>query len=384
MTSSLGHRPTPDVCMTTDTTSIVLPASPDSAATARSFVREFTSLDSMPHMEADLLVTELICNVIQHCSDATELEIEIQGNREGLRTSVTHDSSKPLRYDQPGMGFRLLERISRRWGHDYLNGRLSVWFVLRKPGLARPEQEAIDDDLFRNMDFDPDGSSDALVRRHRDLALAIARRYRGKGIAPEDLNQVAMMALHKAIQRYDPAVGELRPYAAATISGELKHFLRDSGWSVRVPRSIQERALEASKALEHLTQLLGREPTTKELADHLGLTEEEAEEAISARLLYASRSIDRQSATSGLTILEHLQTSETDAGPEDRLVLAEAMGCLSEREARIVELRFMEEKTQQEIAQIIGVSQMHVSRLLAGALRDMREFLEGKRARSSV
>ncbi len=381
MTSSITQSPNPDIRPATGTASIVVPASPESAGIARSFLREHSTLDSMRHMEADLLVTELICNVIQHCAGATELEIEIQGQHaQGVRTSVTHNSSAPLEYERPGVGFRLLERLARRWGHEFVDGKLSVWFVLRKPGLAGSEDESSDDDMARNLELDPAGFSNALVRRHRDLAIAIARRYRGKGIPLEDLNQVAMMALHKAILRYDPAMGELRPYAAATISGELKHFLRDSGWSVRVPRSVQESALETSKVFEALTQQLGRVPSVRELADHVGMTEEEALEAVWARLLYASRSIDKESNTTGLTILEHLQCPETEIGPEDRLLIDEAIAGLPDREALIVRLSFMEEKTQQEIAEIIGVSQMHVSRLLAGALRQMRGFLESSHA----
>ena len=362
---------------TTELASMVVPALPESAVRARSFLRENTSLDSMRHTEADLLVTELISNAIRHSANATELTVEIQRDHvQGVKTAVVHNSSSPLKYDRPGLGFQLLERLARRWGHDFSDGRLSVWFVLRRPGLAAPDEKTTDDDLTRFLDLDQASYSAELVRRHRDLATAIAWRYRGKGIAVEDLNQVALMALHKAIQRYDPEMGDLRPYAAATISGELKHLLRDSGWAIRVPRPIQERALRVSKAFEGLTQELGREPTTAELAEHLDMDEDETVEAVWARLLYASRSVDRESARTGATILESLESEETGPSLEDRLLLEAAIASLGDREARIVELRFMEDKTQQEIAEIIGVSQMHVSRLLTGALQDMKDFLD--------
>ncbi len=380
MASSLSIRAVPEICLISGITSIVVPPSPESAGVARRFIKDHTRLDSMRLMEAGLLVTELICNAIKHAADVDELRVEIQGGFEGVRTSVVHESLAPLQYDQPGLGFRLLERLSRRWGHEFLDGRLRVWFVVRKPGVSATEVEASDRELAGNPELDKATYSEALVRRHRDLALTIARRYQGKGVAFEDLNQVAMMALHSAIQRYDPAMGDLRPYAAATISGELKHYLRDCGWAVRVPRPVQERALQASKALEALTQRLGREPTVVELAGHLELSEEEALEAVWARLLYTNRSIDRESASTGLTILDSLRSPDGEVGMEDSMLLEEALACLPEREALIVELKFMEDKTQQEIAEIIGISQMHVSRLLAGALRAMRHFLEAERA----
>lgn len=358
---------------------VTLPMSPEAARLARGFIREHTTLDCMRHMEADLLVTELICNALVHCPTASELDLAIENTHsQGVKVSLSHQSPGPLESDSHGIGLTLVDRLSRLWGDEYENDRLSIWFVLRKPGTAIPGEDLSDEELASGMALEPRAHSEALVRRHSDLAIGIARRYRGRGIAEEDLRQVAMMALLKAIQRYDPASGELRPYAAATISGELKHLLRDSGWSVRVPRSIQERALAVTHASNDLAQILGRQPTIDELAGHLDLNDEEVIEGMWARLLYAGRSIDKESNTTGLTILEHLRYDDSDLDVEDRLLLGEALATLPERMARIVTLRFIDDKTQAEIAEIVGVSQMHVSRLLARALEELRNYLEGR------
>lgn len=354
-----------------------LPASPDSAARARAFLRENATLDSIRHAEADLLVTELVANVVQHSPDAAIIVISLDQNREhGLIVRVTHPHSAPIDTEKTGTGFFLMQQIARSWGQEHNGSELTVWFSLRSPGTMSISDEVSDEDLFARMAEDPASYSDELVRRHTDLAASISRRYRGKGIDEEDLLQVANMALLKAIQRYDPSIGTLRPYAAATISGELKRLLRDRGWSVRVPRSLQERALEVTRATERLSQDLNRAPEPVELAVHLDLTEDEVIEALDVRHAYTTRSMDRPTDDSEMTILDRLEDDDVRMLlADDRLIVEEAMSQLPEREQRILQLRFADDMTQSEIAEEIGISQMHVSRLLARALETLKETI---------
>lgn len=362
-----------------------LQTNPGSAARARSFIREHATLDSMRHTEADLLVTELVANVIQHASSAGEFELTVDlSARNGVEVAVSHEHSVPLTDFTPGVGFKLMERLAREWGHEHDGCRLRVWFLVRKPGSLGLPQELSDDELAARMAGDP-ACSDELVRRHRDLAISISKRYRRKGIAEEDLKQVALMGLLKAIQRYDPALGELRPYAAATISGELKRLLRDKGWSLRVPRPVQERALAITRASEELTHKLNRDPSHEEIAEYLSITEDEVAEAIGARLVYTSRSIDTPAVDSGASLLESLPGDSSGLEEaEVRLLLEDAIFKLPERQRLIMRLRFEEDMTQSEIADIVGISQMHVSRLLAKALEAMREHLVSEEEASAA
>lgn len=357
---------------------IELPALPGSAIEARRFLRDQATLDSMRHAEADLLVTELIANVIKHSPDADDLSVSLDTDQtRELVVTVSHPHPGPIESPEPGAGFTLLERLAKSWGHTHRDGELSVWFTVRTPGTTAIPGELVDEDLFARMADDPAAYSDELVRRHTDLADSIARRYRGKGVDEEDLRQVAHMALLKAIQRYDPSAGSIRPYAAATISGEMKKMLRDRGWSVRVPRSLQERALEVATAAEAMAQSLGRPPEPHELASKLDLAEGDVVEALQARQAYTSSSMDARSDDTGRRLLDRLEDEDFRLdSAEDRLVVEEAIARLPKRKQTILHLRFYEDLTQSDIAEAIGVSQMHVSRLLRSAIAELSAMIE--------
>lgn len=356
---------------------IELPNAPDSAALARRFVRANARLDSMRHTEADLLVTELVTNVANHATEVPTFLLSVDPrDAAGMRVKIQHPFPRPIDGKEAGIGHTLVGRIARKWGHDHDGEQLSVWFVLRTPGTAAVSPDADDEELLDLMSLDPASYSDELIRRHSDLATAIARRYRRKGIDDDDLEQVAHMALLKAIQRFDKSLGNLRPYAAVTISGELKKLLRDKGWAVRVPRSLQERSLQVSRATGVLTQSLRRPPTADEIALHLDLSEEEVAEAINAGGAYSATSIDRPAEETGLSLLDRLE--ESDPGllnVEERLAVEEAIALLPDRQQHILDLRFNEDLTQSEIAEILNISQMHVSRLLADAVGALRDSL---------
>jgi RNA polymerase sigma-B factor len=184
------------------------------------------------------------------------------------------------------------------------------------------------------------------------------------------------MALLKAIQRFDPGLGTLRPYAASTITGELKRLLRDKGWSVREPRSLQERSLEVGRTAERLAQTLNRVPDPAELAAELDWSEDDVVEAMSARKAYASSSMDKPAESTGVSLLERLIDEDIGLSmADDRMLVEEAMAQLPERQQQILRLRFNEDMTQSEIAEEVGISQMHVSRLLSKALSSLKQSI---------
>lgn len=354
-----------------------LPNGVQSAFEARRFIRENATLDSMRLTEADLLVTELIANVVQHAPDAGQITLTLEQDRAvGLKVTVAHEANAGIDGRGQGVGHFVVDKLSRRWGTEFDEGVLKVWFVLRTPGALTLSPDLTDHDLFGRMAEDPTVFSDELIRRHSDLAVAISKRYRGKGIDDEDLEQVARMALLKAIQRFDDSYGDLRPFAAVTISGELKKLLRDRGWSVRVPRTLQERSLEVAKTIERLTQTLNRAPTDEEVAAEIGIDAAEVDEARKAGKAYSSSSIERPTESTGLTILDHLEDEDlSEFNLEDRLMITDAIKTLPVRQQQILKLRFEEDMTQTEIGEILGISQMHVSRLLGRAIESLRENL---------
>jgi RNA polymerase sigma-B factor len=233
--------------------------------------------------------------------------------------------------------------------------------------------EVTDLELFARL---PDERArETLLVRNRPLALGLARRFQGRGESLEDLEQVATLALLKAIDRMDLGREvQFSTFATITITGELKRHLRDKGWAVRVPRPIQELAVRVNRLISELTQELGRSPTVREIANRAGATEEDTLEAMEAARAYSAESLDAPSGVEERTPGERL--AETDERL-DRLeawqTIAPAVRTLPERERTILYLRFFEDKTQSEIAQELGISQMHVSRLLSRSLDTIRE-----------
>jgi len=218
-----------------------------------------------------------------------------------------------------------------------------------------------------------------LIEQYMSLVRSLARRYSYRGEQLEDLVQIGAIGLIKAIDRFDVNRGvELTTYATPNIIGEIKRHFRDRGWSVRVPRGLQELNIQLSRLIEELTVQLSRSPTIAELAKGAGVSEEEVLEALESGRAYSSLSL---SAGSGghdddgeLDPLESLGTEEPQyEGSEDRAVLAPGFRVLDERERKILHLRFFEGLTQSQIAQQVGISQMHVSRLIRRSLEKIRE-----------
>lgn len=218
----------------------------------------------------------------------------------------------------------------------------------------------------------------SIVEEYDGLARRLAFRYRGRGEPQDDLEQVARLGLLKAIDRFDPDFGvQFATFATRTVVGELKRHLRDKTWSVRVPRSLQELWLEASRAAEDLTHKLSRSPTIDEIADSIGSTREDVLEALDAGSAYTAGSLDAPvgaddegSATVG-DLLGQLDDDVEKAG-----MWAGALDHVKElpdRERAILIMRFFDDMSQSEIADAMGISQMHVSRLLRRSIADLRK-----------
>jgi RNA polymerase sigma-B factor len=223
-----------------------------------------------------------------------------------------------------------------------------------------------------------------LIEQYLPLVRSLARRYANRGEQLEDLVQVGSIGLIKAIDRFDVGRGvELTTYATPNIIGEIKRHFRDKGWSIRVPRGLQELNVRLSQLLERLTVELERSPTIPELAKAADVTEEAVLEALESGQAYTTVSL---SAPSGggeegeLDPLESVGELEHEYEvSEDRAVLAPGLDVLDDRERRILHLRFWEGLTQSQIAQQVGISQMHVSRLIRRSLEKVRAEIEAER-----
>jgi RNA polymerase sigma-B factor len=216
-----------------------------------------------------------------------------------------------------------------------------------------------------------------LIEQYLSLVRSLARRYSYRGEQLEDLVQIGCIGLIKAIDRFDLERGvELTTYATPNIIGEIKRHFRDKGWAVRVPRGLQELNVQLSKLVEELTVQLGRSPTIAELAKAAGVEEEEVLEALESGRAYSSLSLSVGGGGDDdeLDPLESLGTEEHQYEvSEDRAVLAPGFRVLDDRERRILHLRFFDGLTQSQIAQQVGISQMHVSRLIRRALEKIRQ-----------
>ncbi len=253
--------------------------------------------------------------------------------------------------------------------------------------MGRAEQAGgkltrIDDKILLRR-YHEDGDLQAreqLIEQYMSLVRSLARRYSYRGEQLEDLVQIGAIGLIKAIDRFDLERGvELTTYATPNIIGEIKRHFRDKGWAVRVPRGLQELNVQLSRLVEQLTVQLARSPTIPELAKAAGVEEEEVLEALESGRAYTSLSLSVGGGggdDDDLDPLESLGTVEHQYEvSEDRAVLAPGFKALDERERKILQLRFFDGLTQSQIAQQVGISQMHVSRLIRRSLEKIRETI---------
>lgn len=214
-----------------------------------------------------------------------------------------------------------------------------------------------------------------LVEHYRFVADRFASRYGTRGVPVEDLRQTALLAIVRAIDRFDPEMGvEFVTFASRTVDGELKRWLRDKSWAVRPPRSAQERHLSLRRIEEEMTHQLGRSPTVLELSQKMGESVDNVLEAIEAGAARTAGAITRTS-DDGTTVVAEEMLSVAEPGylsVDQRLLVAELLATLPERDREVIRLRFFERLGQEEIAQRIGVSQSYLSRMLRRILVDLR------------
>ncbi|MHB8868451.1 MAG: SigB/SigF/SigG family RNA polymerase sigma factor [Thermoleophilia bacterium] len=247
-----------------------------------------------------------------------------------------------------------------------------------------PEKE-----LLRRVHRESDlAAREELITRYLPLVRSLARRFSSRGQPVEDLIQVGSIGLIKAIDRFDIERGvELSTYATPTVLGEIKRYFRDKGWAVKVPRALQDLNIRLNKVIEQLTVELNRSPTISELAEACDVTEEEVLEALesgrayNSLSLFSSGSLDDEDS---LELMDYLGRDEEEyALVEQRRYLAPAMNELDERERLILHLRFFEGMTQTQIAVRVGISQMHVSRLIRKSIDVLRHHMVDAEGRSA-
>jgi RNA polymerase sigma-B factor len=267
--------------------------------------------------------------------------------------------------------------------HAYVEPRLPTQRerVVAFDGMpSREERAARTAELLRRRDAT---TSDAerrrlnaeLVHQNRGVAVAVAMRFRDRGVPLDDLVQTAFVGLTKAVVRFDSSLADdLLTFAVPTIRGQLQRHFRDHTWSVRPPRRVQELRGRVRDRSEELCQELGREPRVAELAEDLGLSDGEVEEALLAQDCFLPRSLDEPVGPGATSLGDLLPGAESGTEVIDaRLALTSAVSRLTERERQLLYLRYFEERTQAEIGTALGVSQMQVSRLLSRLLGRLRE-----------
>lgn len=326
-----------------------------------------TSGPRLRAMDASLLAGEITTLVIASERPAT---LKIVESGRSIRVAISTDEGPIGEAD--AIVTALLNRVADRWSADD-----SLWFeidLIRRQDLS----ELSDDALFGLLPNDRD-ARDELFERYAGFASAMSRRFGASRQRSTDLEQVALLALVRAIERFDPGVGvKFTSFAGPWISGALKRHLRDHGWSMRVPRSLKDGSLAVKKSAGELAQALGREPTPQELASSLDMAVDEVLEAMLASDAYSLTSLDAPAPSSDTGSLgELIGVVDSDLATAEEWPAIEAvLDRLSDREQQILYLRFFEDLTQAEIAPLVGVSQVHVSRLLEKSLERVRNLLE--------
>lgn len=237
-------------------------------------------------------------------------------------------------------------------------------------------------ELFRRYKEDGDMEArEQLVMSHLNLVRFLANKFKNRGEPLDDLIQVGYLGLLKAIDRFDPDRGlEFTTYATPTILGEIKRHFRDKGWSVRIPRRLQELSAKVNQATDTLTTQLQRSPTIQEIADYLDASVDEVLEAMESSSAYSSVPLEGTGSSENddaPSVIDRYGSEDNElAFTDDRLVIEEALKGFSPREREVIELRFLKGMTQIEIAEQLGISQVQVSRLLRRTLKKIQDKID--------
>lgn len=240
-------------------------------------------------------------------------------------------------------------------------------------------REHVDTTLLRRYHDDDDlAARDELAERCAPLVRSIARRYAGRGEPFDDLLQAGMLGLVKAIDRFDPSAGHrFVSFAVPTIQGEIRRHFRDHTWAVHVPRSMQELDARIQAARAAVLADTGREPTEDDLAAELQIGVQDVRDARGAGRAYRTMSLDAPAAPDHVVRDTHGACDPGYGRVEDTCVVEDALEALDDRQRRVIAMRYQDDLLQREIAEQIGVSQMQVSRIIAGAVRRMSEHVDG-------
>lgn len=254
----------------------------------------------------------------------------------------------------------------------------------RRQGNADPTPEETAE-LFREYARDRNPSiRDKLILRHQNLVHYLAGKFANRGIPLEDLAQVGMIGLINAVDRFDPDRGlQFSTYATPTILGEIRRHFRDKGWSLKVPRRLQELNIAAAKAAEQISAAMGRSPTIAEVAERIGASEEETLEAIELGNAYETVALDApmqaQGESAPLTLAEFLGEEDESLQKIDSYGdLRQAIDSLEPREKAIIYYRFFKDLSQTQVAKRLNISQMHVSRLQHKAMKKLKELMDSR------
>ncbi|MFD8571692.1 RNA polymerase sigma factor SigF [Streptomyces sp. NPDC057694] len=324
-----------------------------------------------------------------------DLPADGSGGMRRLTTGIPEQQARPHPEDRADPATKAPQQAAPTTGADVRGGsggsdarRAGLMSDHERHGQQRGRRDPQDRSGARAMFIElrtlKDSSSEyaelrnQLVRMHLPLVEHLARRFRNRGEPLDDLTQVATIGLIKSVDRFDPERGvEFSTYATPTVVGEIKRHFRDKGWAVRVPRRLQELRLALTTATAELSQMHGRSPTVHELAEKLAISEEEVLEGLESANAYSTLSLDVPDTDDESPAVADTLGAEDEAleGVEYRESLKPLLEDLPPREKRILLLRFFGNMTQSQIAQEVGISQMHVSRLLARTLAQLREKL---------
>lgn len=263
------------------------------------------------------------------------------------------------------------------------SSRLRTQLPLKKSNRSVRDKQKTKELFKRYKETGDEQAREQLVLAHLNLARFLASKFKNRGESLDDLVQVATIGLIKAIDRFDISRGlEFTTFATPTIMGEIKRHFRDKGWSVRVPRRLQELSAKVTQVSDKLTEKLQRSPSVDEIAQALGVSVDEVLEAMESAHAYSSVSLDvpqgdDDDGTQSSTVIDKYALVDEDLeSSDDRIVLEQAIKDFSEREQQIIRMRFLEGFTQVEIAQKLQISQVQVSRLLRKTLQKFQEKLD--------
>ncbi len=350
---------------------IHLEADDRAPSAARNWLSTTTSLDRVRRAQAVLLVSEVVTGIVDSIPPHGTVTVTVEPGVAHITVGVEADGHDFVPEGFPAM---ILDGFATNWGDEPDRGR--IWFEVPLPGAADRAIAALTTQELLSGASDPEAATEELLARFTPMALRLARRYKSKGVHDDDVDQAALFGLYRALGRYDASRGPLEPYATLTITGELKRLLRDCGWSLSVPRQLKDRALEVGRTTQELSQRLGRPASPQEIAADLGLEESDVLEAQTCSATYNTTSLDTPGDDSDFPAFDP-GDSRLDPGADwDRHSVGAALAMVSEEERELLHLRFYEDMTQSEIATTLGISQMHVSRLLSRVMSRLQVLLE--------